>query len=239
MCWKVKYNLQHKIKPMQEVRWLNDQNIQSLGIMGIMGKGGLLTFFLALGLWVIPISSFGNKALPSERTGKEGKTTLTFGSNEYILAESKFLIEFPTDASQPHPLRRRRSLRREKALLVGVNLLGATMNYGSAYLGYALGRVVNLETGIDLSTAYGGISLHPVQFRKIEGLSPYMGLMAGYSGVGSGQQKEEFFMYMPVGVRYLTPDNWHISIEVAATTADNIRTGPLFGGIKLGYYFKL
>lgn len=206
---------------------------------GTMVKWTAITITMALSAWLSPLMSFASQEGPIDIPKVSLHSSINFTSNIYGNVASSSILDLPTEAAQPNPLRRKRNLRNEKALLVGFNLLGATMNYGSAFLGYALGRVVNLETGIDLTTAYGGISLHPIQFRRIEGLSPYMGLMAGYAGIGGGVLEEEFYMYMPVGVRYLTPDNWHISMEIAATTADNIRTGPLYGGIKLGYYFKL
>lgn len=206
---------------------------------GIKLKWTAMTITLTMAACLFPLMSSGNQDFPSDKPKPGRHSTINFTSEEKDKIGSISFYDIPTQVIQPNPLRRKRNLRKEKALLVGFNLLGATMNYGSAYLGYALGRVVNLETGLDLTTAYGGVSLHPIQFRRIEGLSPYMGLMAGYAGIGDGPLEEEFYMYMPVGVRYLTPDNWHISLEIAATTADNIRTGPLYGGIKLGYYFKL
>ncbi|HAX95713.1 MAG TPA: hypothetical protein DCY35_04215 [Prolixibacteraceae bacterium] len=206
---------------------------------GIMVKWTAITITLTLAIWLIPMMGSGSQNSPSNNPRACWPNTINSTSDVYGKVAFTSFLDFPTEVIQPNPLRRKRNFRKEKALLVGFNLLGATMNYGSAYLGYALGRVVNLETGLDLTTAYGGVSLHPIQFRRVEGLSPYMGLMAGYAGIGDGPLEEEFYMYMPVGVRYLTPDNWHISIEIAATTADNIHTGPLYGGIKLGYYFKL
>lgn len=220
---------------MQEERRL--KNLSDQGFVN-KSKWVMITLSLALVFIFNPILSLGYQTSIQEMPEK-GVFLFTTNIDSFLGIESTLEIDIPSDVSQPHPLRRRRSLRREKALIVGANLLGATMNYGSAFFGYAIGKVVNLEAGIDLTTAYGGISLHPIQFRRIEGLSPYMGLMAGYKGSGNGQKAEELYMYMPIGVRYITPDNWHISIEVAATTADNIRTGPLYGGIKLGYYFKL
>jgi hypothetical protein len=162
---------------------------------------------------------------------KTGNTSGEFNPEDFLT--------LPGIAPQPMPLRRKRSMRAEKALGTGINMLGPSMNYGSAYLQYSVGRVFQAEAGIDLSTVYGGICLYPMHTSKIQGLAPYMGLMIGYADSTAKILNEGIYAYMPVGMRYLAPDRWFMSFELAATTSHNIRTGPLFAGLKLGYLFRL
>lgn len=145
----------------------------------------------------------------------------------HILSEQEFSL-----------LRRRRSMIRHQALGVGANLLGPTLGYASAYLQYSFGRVVQAEAGLDISTVYTGLNLYPHVFNRIEELSPYMGLMVGYSDPLKQNIVKGVYAYMPVGVRFITPDDWYVCAELAATTASKVGTAPLFFGIKLGYLFK-
>lgn len=156
-------------------------------------------------------------------------------SNKHIISSSGL----PGISSQEfNLLRRRRPMMRDQALGVGANLLGPTLGYASAYLQYSIGRVVQAEAGLDLSAVYAGINLYPHVFNRIEELSPYMGLMIGYSDPLRQNIAQGIYAYMPVGMRYVTSDNWYVCVEIAGTTASNIRTAPLFLGIKLGYLFK-
>lgn len=155
----------------------------------------------------------------------------------FLLTNPETSMSF-VSSQQNSVLRRRRSMLREQALGIGANLLGPTMGYASAYLQYSYGRVIQAEAGIGLSTVYTGINLYPQVFNRIEELSPYMGLMIGYSDPIKQNIAKGIYAYMPVGLRYLTPDDWYVCIEIAATTASTVKTTPLFLGIKLGYLFK-
>lgn len=175
---------------------------------------------------------------------------------EYIMTNSNHGNNFSDDKSNPKydestkvhssftalpqnsVLRRRRTIVREQAFGVGGNLLGPTLGYASAYLQYSYGRVIQMEAGLDLSTVYTGLNLYPHVFNRIEELSPYMGLMIGYSDPLKQNIAKGIYAYMPVGMRYVTSDDWYICFEIAATTASTVQTAPLFLGIKLGYLFK-
>ena len=155
----------------------------------------------------------------------------------FLLTNPETSMSF-VSSQQNSVLRRRRSMLREQALGIGANLLGPTMGYASAYLQYSYGRVIQAEAGIGLSTVYTGINLYPQVFYRLEELSPYMGLMIGYSDPIKQNIAKGIYAYMPVGMRYLTTDDWYVCIEIAATTASTVKTAPLFLGIKLGYLFK-
>jgi hypothetical protein len=150
-----------------------------------------------------------------------------------------FHFSSPQNSNQTSVFRRRRSLLRNQSLGIGANLLGPTMGYTSVFLQYSPGEVVQTEVGADLSTVYGGITLYPKIEGKIEDLSPYMSLMIGYSDPARKNTAKGIYAYMPVGLRYITQDDWYISFEIAATTASTVKTAPLFMGVKLGYLFKL
>lgn len=142
-------------------------------------------------------------------------------------------------ANQTSVLRRRRTLIRYQSIGIGANLLGATLGYASVYLQYSVGKVVEFESGADLATVYGGMKLYPEILARLEELRPYMGLMIGYSDPSRNNAAKGIYAYMPVGIRYLTQDDWYLCAELAATTASSVRTAPLFLGIKVGYLFKL
>lgn len=158
-------------------------------------------------------------------------------SARFLFENHEPLVSY-TSFQQNSVFRRRRSMVREQALGVGANLLGPTLGYASAYLQYSYGRVIQAETGIDLSTVYAGINLYPHVFNRFEELSPYMGLMIGYSDPLRQNIAKGIYAYMPIGMRYVTADDWYVCIEIAATTASTVQTAPLFLGIKLGYLFK-
>lgn len=119
----------------------------------------------------------------------------------------------------------------------GVTLLGASLETGSVFLQYGLGTSLQAEAGAGTRALYGGLILYPLPARRLEGFSPYMGLLAGYSANERNRYRKDAYMYMPVGVRYVRYDHWFISAEIAATTADNLKWGPLVAGIKLGFLF--
>lgn len=160
-------------------------------------------------------------------------------NNNHFLPENFIPSASYTSAQQNSVLRRRRSMVREQALGVGANLLGPTLGYASAFLQYSYGRVIQAEAGLDLSTVYTGINLYPHVLNRYEELSPYMGLMIGYSDPLKQNIAKGIYAYMPIGMRYITADDWYLCIEIAATTASSVQTAPLFIGIKLGYLFKL
>lgn len=162
----------------------------------------------------------------------EGYTT------DLFLPESPIPYVSYTASQQNSVFRRRRTMVREQAFGVGANLLGPTLGYASAYLQYSYGHVIQAEAGLDLSTVYAGINLYPHVFGRIEELSPYMGLMIGYSDPLKQNIAKGIYAYMPIGMRYVTADDWYVCIEIAATTASTVQTAPLFLGIKLGYLFK-
>jgi hypothetical protein len=143
-----------------------------------------------------------------------------------------------SSAQQATPFRRKRTVRPAQAFGIGGNLLGPTLGFASVYMQYSYGQMLQAEAGIDLSTVYGGLNIYPPLPLSVEGLSPYMGLMIGYSDPARQNLARGIYAYMPVGFRYVTPDDWYICVEFAATTSSNIKTSPLFLGIKLGYLFK-
>lgn len=134
--------------------------------------------------------------------------------------------------------RRKRTKVGEGEFGIGGNVLGPTLNYASACLQYSFSRALQAEAGLDLSSVYAGFNLFPRVILRTEGLAPYMGLMIGYSDPDNRKTANGVYAYMPVGIRFLTTGQWYICAELAATTADNVRSSPLFLGLKLGLLFK-
>jgi hypothetical protein len=195
-----------------------------------------LVIFLALALSVIN-SVWANDSLHVQNKVTYYQSVEGYTTNLFLLESTELYITYST-SQQNSVLRRRRSMVREQALGVGANLLGPTLGYASAYLQYSYGRVIQMEAGLDLSTVYTGINLYPHIFGRIEELSPYMGLMIGYSDPLKQNIAKGIYAYMPIGLRYITSDDWYVCVEIAATTASTLQTAPLFLGIKLGYLFK-
>ena len=144
----------------------------------------------------------------------------------------------PYPSGQSLTLRQKRNLRREHFAGLSVNIFGPTLGYGSVSMNYSIGSTSQIEAGIDLSTVYAGFNLYPIRLNRAETFAPYMGLMVAYGRKISSENKDDIFMYMPVGIRYLNDDNWFFSVEVAATTADHVSSSPFYTGIKLGYLFR-
>jgi hypothetical protein len=166
----------------------------------------------------------------------------TITENPLPYSPESHIIEIPAGNPQPRQttsvFRRKRTKVGERELGIGGNVLGPTMNYASAYLQYSFSRVLQAESGLDLSTVYAGFNLFPRIIEQIEGLSPYMGLMIGYSDPDNLKTANGIYAYMPVGIRYVTRADWYMCLEFAATTADNVRSSPFFLGVKLGLLFR-
>lgn len=144
----------------------------------------------------------------------------------------------PQTTLQTSVFRRRRTMLRQQQLGLGGNILGPTLSIASAYLQYSFIKTAQIEAGLDLATVYAGFNFYPRVIRQNENLSPYMGLMIGYSDPDRNKLVKGIYAYMPVGLRFVTPDDWYICLEIAATTAHNVRTSPLFLGLKMGFLFK-
>jgi len=201
---------------------------------------GLVAILMVFTLFVINPAWANDSLLVQNNINynfQENNPSNDVSTHHFLLKNSEPAVYYYS-LQQNSVLRRRRSMLREQALGVGANLLGPTMGYASAYLQYSYGRVFQAEAGIDLSTVYTGINLYPQVFYRLEELSPYMGLMIGYSDPIKQNIVKGIYAYMPVGMRYLTTDDWYVCIEIAATTASTVKTAPLFLGIKLGYLFK-
>lgn len=165
-------------------------------------------------------------------------------TSDSVLANAEIIIvhhgisPFRNPSEQPLTLRQKRNLRREHFAGLSVNILGPTLGYGSVSMNYSIGSTSQIEAGIDLSTVFAGFNLYPVRLSRAENFSPYMGLMVAYGRKISSDKKDDIYMYMPVGIRYVNDDNWFFSLEVAATTADHVSSSPFYAGIKLGYLFR-
>jgi hypothetical protein len=144
----------------------------------------------------------------------------------------------PQTTPQTSVFRRRSTMRRQQQLGLGGNIFGPTLSIASAYMQYSFIKTAQIEAGLDLATVYAGFNFYPRVITQYEFLSPYMGLMIGYSDPERNKTVKGIYAYMPVGIRFVTPDNWYVCLEVAATTAHNVRSAPLFLGLKMGFLFK-
>jgi len=144
----------------------------------------------------------------------------------------------PQKTLQTSVFHRRRTMSRQQQLGIGGNILGPTLSLASVYLQYSFIKTAQIEAGLDLATAYAGFNFYPRVINQNENLSPYMGLMIGYSDPERNKLVKGIYAYMPVGLRFVTPDDWYVCLEVAATTAHSVRSAPLFLGLKMGFLFK-
>ncbi len=144
----------------------------------------------------------------------------------------------PRTTPQTSVFRRRRTMSRQQQLGIGGNIFGPTLSAASAYIQYSFIESAQLEAGLDLSTLYAGFNFYPRVITQNKNLSPYMGLMIGYSDPESNKTAKGIYAYMPVGLRLVTPEDWYVCLEIAATTAHNVRTAPLFLGLKMGFLFN-
>lgn len=120
-------------------------------------------------------------------------------------------------------------------LVMGFNLLGPTLGYGSFFVQYGTGEIFLFETGANFNAAYGGFSVFPFRYSRYRELAPYMGLFLGYADPSQVEKDKGVFAYMPVGTLYRISSRWVVSAELAVTTAGNLNWGPIYAGVKLGF----
>ena len=171
---------------------------------------------------------------PPENPGETKETPAREGGTNTV----DVYTNIPQPRQTTSVFRRRRTKLQSREMGIGGNLFGPTLNFASAYLQYSFSRALQAESGLDLSTVYAGFNLYPRLVQQFEGLSPYMGLMVGYSDPDNLSTATGIYAYMPVGLRYVTTNDWYICLEFAATTADNVRSSPLYLGLKMGFLFK-
>ena len=125
-------------------------------------------------------------------------------------------------------------------------ILGPTP-FLSFSMNHFINERINLEAGLGLVGAYGGIHFFASKQDKKNLLAPYTGINLGYMtlpdiqvGIGgsSGGWGKFMTFYIPVGVQLMTKNGFHLSIEGAmfAITGDRSNATP-WGSLKIGRNF--
>ena len=125
-------------------------------------------------------------------------------------------------------------------------ILGPTP-FLSISINHYLNHNINLESGLGLVGAYGGIHYYFGKKDKKNLIVPYTGLNLGYMtlpdievGIGgsSGGWGKFMTFYIPAGVQLMTLNGFNLSVEGAmfAFTGYNSKLMP-WGSIKIGYNF--
>jgi hypothetical protein len=125
-------------------------------------------------------------------------------------------------------------------------ILGPTP-FLSFSMNHFINERINLEAGLGLVGAYGGVHFFASKQEKKNLLAPYTGINLGYMtlpdievGIGgsSGGWGKFMTFYIPVGVQLMTKNGFHLSIEGAmfAITGDRSNATP-WGSLKIGRNF--
>ncbi|MFM1893420.1 MAG: hypothetical protein RIQ90_586 [Bacteroidota bacterium] len=127
-----------------------------------------------------------------------------------------------------------------------IRLLGPTPLL-SVSMNYFVNQNVNLEAGIGLIGAFGGIEYYLGKKEKRNLTVPYAGLKVGYMTLpdidpalgGSSDAWGKFAtVYLPVGVQLMTMNGFHISLEGALfATFGYHRNAAPWGSLKIGKNF--
>ena len=125
-------------------------------------------------------------------------------------------------------------------------ILGPTP-FLSFSMNHFINERINLEAGLGLVGAYGGVHFFASKQEKKNLLAPYTGINLGYMtlpdievGIGgsSGGWGKFMTFYIPVGVQLMTKNGFHLSIEGAmlAITGNRSNAAP-WGSLKIGRNF--
>ena len=130
------------------------------------------------------------------------------------------------------------------------NRLGVGINIGSPTillsfsLDYFITSSVNIEAGIGLFGAFGGMKYHFSGSKNTANWTPYLGLFYAYNL--SIFNNKNTNLYVPLGLQYTSNEGFTFGVELAGrfliTYANNSYSSldyfvPLWGAIKMGYHF--
>ena len=138
------------------------------------------------------------------------------------------------------------------------NRLGVGINIGSPTillsfsLDYFITSSVNIEAGIGLFGAFGGMKYHFSGSKNTANWTPYLGLFYAYNL--SIFNNKNTNLYVPLGLQYTSNEGFTFGVELAGrfliTSPNNSFSlfdktydysdyiFPLWGAIKFGYHFK-
>ena len=138
------------------------------------------------------------------------------------------------------------------------NRLGVGINIGSPTillsfsLDYFITSSVNIEAGIGLFGAFGGMKYHFSGSKNTANWTPYLGLFYAYNL--SIFNNKNTNLYVPLGLQYTSNEGFTFGVELAGrfliTSPNNSFSlfdktydysdyiVPLWGAIKFGYHFK-
>lgn len=123
-----------------------------------------------------------------------------------------------------------------------IRLLGPTPLL-SISMNYFVSQNINLEAGIGLIGAFGGIEYYYGKKEKRNLAVPYAGLKIGYMTlpdiVGGSENWGKFAtVYLPVGLQLMTMSGFHISLEGGLfATFGSFRNATPWGSLKIGQNF--
>ena len=138
------------------------------------------------------------------------------------------------------------------------NRLGVGINIGSPTillsfsLDYFITSSINIEAGIGLFGAFGGMKYHFSGSKNTANWTPYLGLFYAYNL--SIFNNKNTNLYVPLGLQYTSNEGFTFGVELAGrfliTSPNNSFSlfdktydysdyiFPLWGAIKFGYHFK-
>ncbi|UKN01298.1 hypothetical protein K6119_16340 [Paracrocinitomix mangrovi] len=112
--------------------------------------------------------------------------------------------------------------------------------YCSLNFSYFISKNVNIDAGFGMLGAFAGLRFFPGTFSKPHHWSPYLGFYFTNIIWISPFAPEDYSkgLYMPLGIQYLGNKGFSFSVEAAYISIKNDLT-PIWGSLKLGYYFPI
>ena len=121
------------------------------------------------------------------------------------------------------------------------NRFGVNINMGSPTillsfsLDYFITSSINIEAGIGLFGAFGGMKYHFSGSKNTANWTPYLGLF--YAGNIGADLEPYTNLYIPLGLQYTGNKGFTFAVELAGRLEFGDGFSPVWGAIKMGYHF--
>ena len=122
------------------------------------------------------------------------------------------------------------------------NRFGVNLNMGSPTillsfsLDYFITSSVNIEAGIGLFGAFGGMKYHFSGSKNTANWTPYLGLF--YAGNIGAELEPYTNLYIPLGLQYTGNNGFTFAVELAGRLEFGDGFFPVWGAIKFGFHPK-
>ena len=117
----------------------------------------------------------------------------------------------------------------------GLNInMGSPTFLLSASLDYFITSSVNIEAGVGILGAFGGMKYHFLGSKNTANWTPYLGL---FYSVNTDTYDVYPNLYIPLGLQYTGNKGFTFAVELAGIVALVDESIPIWGAIKMGHHF--